>query len=174
MLKLALRQLADDIDVERGIVVTLSYFHSVSIAGGLPSVWGWGNWESLAELAGTSDIPLVQVGDAADLIFRSVGDAPESLVKPVSESGSVVQYQLKAHFYGRDGTEYTQVVDNWERPDWYYPIDHNKAAGATDPQDPNFSPYTILDSVSPGRAWINEVNWNDGPEANVSDRIRVG
>lgn len=28
-----------------------------------------------------------------------------------------------------------------------------------------FSPYTILDSVSPRRVWINEVNYNDGPKS---------
>ena len=169
--KLALRQLADEIDLEKGVTVTLAYYSADSYDGQPPAVWGYGNWESIAKANGNYAIPLKQVGDPADLVFRSVGDSPESLVQPSSRGGVVVQYQLTATFYGRDGTEYTQTVDNWEQPDWYYPIDHNKASGATDPASPSYSPYTILDSVSPGRAWINEVNWNDGADADNDNQF---
>ena len=169
--KLALRQLADEIDLEKGVTVTLAYYSADSYDGQPPAVWGYGNWESIAKANGNYAIPLKQVGDPADLVFRSVGDSPESLVQPSSRGGVVVQYQLTATFYGRDGTEYTQTVDNWEQPDWYYPIDHNKASGATDPASPSYSPYTILDSVSPGRAWINEVNWNDGDGADNDNQF---
>lgn len=169
--KLALRQLADEIDLEKGVTVTLAYYSADSYDGRPPAVWGYGNWESIAKANGNYAIPLKQVGDPADLVFRSVGDSPESLVQPSSRGGVVVQYQLTATFYGRDGTEYTQTVDNWEQPDWYYPIDHNKASGATDPASPSYSPYTILDSVSPGRAWINEVNWNDGHGADNDNQF---
>ena len=169
--KLALRQLADEIDLEKGVTVTLAYYSADSYDGQPPAVWGYGNWESIAKANGNYAIPLKQVGDPADLVFRSVGDSPESLVQPSSRGGVVVQYQLTATFYGRDGTEYTQTVDNWEQPDWYYPIDHNKASGATDPASSSYSPYTILDSVSPGRAWINEVNWNDGAGADNDNQF---
>ncbi len=169
--QLSLKQLADEIDIEKGITVTLAYYAEETMGGYPPSVWGWGNWQTIAKANGNIEIPLEQVGEPGDMIFRSVGDKPENLVKPSPAPGTVVQYQLTAKYYDREGTEYTQTVDNWTQPDWYYPIDHNKASGATDPADPKFSPYTILDTVSPGRAWINEVNWNDGDDANSKNQF---
>lgn len=160
--QLSLKQMADEIDTERGITVTLAYYAEETTGGYAPSVWGWGNWASIAEASGNSEIPLEQVGEAEDMIFRSLGSKPENLVKASQKPGTVVQYQLTAKYYDREGTEYTQTIDNWTQPEWYYPVDHNKTAGASDPADPKFSPYTILDTISPGRAWINEINWNDG------------
>lgn len=154
--RIMMKQLADEIDADRGFEVFLSYYPD-------EKPWGWEQWKS-NELAKTM-IPLVQVGEPTNFIFRSVGLTPESLVAPVDKSGSTVQFQLMVRFTDRNGLEheqYLETYEDWQQPDWFYPIDKNvKNGGHLDYA--KFSPYTILDTVSPGRAWINEVNWNDGP-----------
>lgn len=150
---LSLEQLADEIDVERGFEVTLSYYPGTN-------VWGYVGWRTRS--AATLDQKLACV-DASNLVFRSVMDVPQSLVSPTVTGGEVVQYMLNVKYWDRGGNEYTQKLssDNWRQPEWYYPVDHNVRYGGD--VDPNrFSAYTIIDTVSPGRAWINEVNWNDG------------
>lgn len=152
--RLTLQQLTDDIDLERGFEVQLSYFRGTE-------PWGYGNWCSNSEAK--VGIPLRQVGDASNLVFRSVGDSPESLVGPSAVRGEVVQFMLTVKYWDRGGKEGEQTLPvDWRQPDWFYPIDHNLKNGALD-NDRNFSAYTLLDTVSPGRAWINEVSWNDGP-----------
>ena len=152
--RLTLQQLTDEIDLERGFEVQLSYFR-----GAEP--WGYGNWCSNSQAV--VGIPLRQVGEASNLVFRSVGDRPESLVGPSAERGEVVQFMLTVKYWDRGGKEDEQTLPvDWRQPDWFYPIDYNLQNGAAD-DDRNFSAYTLLDTVSPGRAWINEVSWNDGP-----------
>ena len=154
--KVLLRQLADDIDTDRGFTVSLSYYTG--------DKWGYQQWRNEPEAV--SGIELIPVGDPTNLVFRSVGTSEETLVPPAQEGG-VVQYQLTINYYDRGGREYHQTLEaysDWEQPTWYYPIDKNVDAGGN--RDPDFfSPYTILDTVSPGRAWINEFNFNDGTAA---------
>ena len=154
--KVLLRQLADDIDTDRGFTVSLSYYTG--------DKWGYPQWRNDPEAV--SGIELIPVGDPTNLVFRSVGTSEETLVPPAQEGG-VVQYQLTINYYDRGGRAYHQTLEaysDWEQPTWYYPIDKNVDAGGN--RDPKFfSPYTILDTVSPGRAWINEFNFNDGTAA---------
>ncbi len=154
--KVLLRQLADDIDTDRGFTVSLSYYTG--------DKWGYPQWRNEPEAV--SGIELIPVGDPTNLVFRSVGTSEETLVPPAQEGG-VVQYQLTINYYDRGGRAYHQTLEaysDWEQPTWYYPIDKNVDAGGN--RDPKFfSPYTILDAVSPGRAWINEFNFNDGTAA---------
>ncbi len=150
---LSLEQLADEIDVERGFDVTLSYYPGTN-------VWGYLAWRDHAK-----EYKLTCV-DSSNLVFRSVMDVPQSLVSPSATGGEVVQFMVNVKYWDRGGNEYTRRLDadNWQQPKWYYPVDHNRAYGGD--TDPNrFSAYTIIDTVSPGRAWINEVNWNDGKDS---------
>lgn len=153
-----IKQLADEIDVENGFRVFLSYYR-----GEKP--WGYENWKG--ETAAVKGIELVPVGDATNLVFRSIGTDETTLVQPTDTAGEIVQFQLIARYKDRGGIEYDQPIEtynDWSQPDWFYPIDKNiENGGVTKPE--NFSPYTILDTVSPGRAWINEVNFNDGTAA---------
>ena len=154
--KVVLRQLADEIDTSKGFGVSLSYYTG--------DKWGYNQWRNEPEAVG--GIELVPVGDPTNLVFRSVGTSESTLVPPAQEGG-VVQYQLTIRYYDRGGTPYYQTLEaysDWAQPTWYYPIDKNVDAGGN--RDPDFfSPYTILDTVSPGRAWINEFNFNDGTAA---------
>ena len=153
-----IRQLADEIDIENGFRVFLSYYR-----GDKP--WGYENWKS--ESGAVKNIELLPVGDATNLVFRSVGIDETTLVPPTDIAGEVVQFQLIARYKDRGGLEYDQTIEtynDWAQPSWFYPIDKNaENGGVTNPE--KFSPYTILDTVSPGRAWINEVNFNDGTAA---------
>ena len=164
--QLSLQQLSDEIDLERGFEVYLSYFTG-------KSPWGYGQWKS--DPAAVKRVKLTQVGDPTNLVFRSVGETPDTLVRPVTEGGTVVQYQLTVKFYDRGGTAYERTMDtasDWRQPDWFYPIDLNRDNGGY-ADAAKFSPYTVLDTVSPGRAWINEVNWNDGSAADTGTSTAV-
>ena len=146
--KLRLEQLGKEV---RGLEVYLT-----SYAGESP--WGYGMWKDRAP-----EVRLVQVGEPGDGIFRSVGDTPESLVQALSSPG-VVQYMVLLKYAGEGEETAVQQVEreDWTQPSWYWPVDYNeKNGGYADPD--KFSPYAVIDTVSPGRAWINEVNWNNGP-----------
>ena len=160
--------LGGDIDADRGFKVFFRYFRGVK-------PWGYeGGWDSAS---GASErVELKQVGNDSDLVFRSSISKPGTVVGATSDANSVVQYWLEVEYYMKDkpdvqtksikqGTIDDTVDGNgWTNPAWYEPLDYNTnqyyGAGT------KFSPYTILDPVSPRRVWINEVNYNDG---SVSD-----
>ena len=56
----------------------------------------------------------------------------------------------------------------WEMPSWYRGFDDpNEVEGA------KFSPFTLLDTVSPGRAWFNEVNFSDENCNNAKQFVEI-
>ena len=148
-----------DIDREHGFRVTFQYY-----VGEAP--WGYGNWKELP--AASREVNLLQVGDEGDYIFRSTVKDPETIVKPLSTPNTTVQYAVTVHYRVKDDpADYKSTIevtgvegDGWTNPSWYFPIDKNADHAAVDAV-----PYTILDGMSPGRAWINEVNYNDGTRA---------
>lgn len=157
--KLRVGDFDTDIDVERGFKVTFRYF-----VGRKP--WGWANWVS--EKGASKEVELKQVGDPAQYVFRSTVSRPETVVPAQSAKTAgetvVVQYLLMAKYYLK-GSDVLQVepiafgaADGWWNPEWYEPVDLNAENGGV------FSPYTMLEAIAPGRAWINEVNYNDGPK----------
>lgn len=152
--QLSLQQLTDEIDPD-SFRVTFRYYVG-------EKTWGYENWKD----AGSAEVELQQVGEKDDLIFRSVGDRPESLVEPVTAGGTVVQYQVLVSYRDRSGTEYDPIKiespADWTQPSWYTPVDLNRKHGYSESRPDLYSAYTILDTVSPGRAWINEINFNDG------------
>ena len=159
--KLKLQRIGNEVDTNRGFRVTFRYF-----IGDDP--WGFTNWRFHPDVS--KEIDLVQVGPASEYIFRSSASNPDSLVPPQDTPNTIVQYMVTVYYYmnGDDelldqNIEWGTVVGNgWTNPEWYRPVDLNEQnlAFAAD-----WSPYTILDTISPGRAWINEVNYNDGPRA---------
>ncbi len=151
--QLQLRRFTDEIDTDRGFEVYFTHFTG-------DSPWGYENWREM----GSAPVKLVQVGDPADLIFRSLESVPDTLVAPVAQGGSVIQYQITVKYWNKDGREFTKSLEtktDWRQPDWYWPVDLNAEKGGYK-NSTKFSAYTLLDTVSPGRAWINEVNYNDG------------
>jgi hypothetical protein len=126
--------------------------------------WGYQNWKDNP----TYETELKCV-DTTNLIFRSTYDNPASVIQPVGpedgDSYAVVQYHVWAEYKSKDASEgqeptsYSLSASDWVLPEWYWPMDFNVEYGLG--LEENFSAFTILDTISPGRAWFNEVNYNN-------------
>ena len=153
-----------EIDTNKGFRVYFRYFVG-------ESPWGCSRWES--ESGASEWAELRQVGEPGDYVFRSTVADKKTVVPSQTAANTVVQYTLRVDYYLAGVAEPqpqeielgTEEGDGWTNPLWYEPVDYNKDQfhGNGDPE--LFSPYTILDAVSPGRVWINEVNYCDGPKA---------
>ena len=151
--QLKVDQFDKDVDLARGFKVKLRYF-----VGATP--WGYESWKGLKEASKAAELKLV---DEANLVYRSTVTDPATVVKPTVTPNTIVQFMLTVEYWLKnDPNTYELPIavtetegSGWTNPSWYEPIDRN--IGKTDPV-----PYTILDGMSPGRAWINEVNFNDG------------
>jgi len=116
--------------------------------------WGYENWKNKASGNGE----LARCRDVSNLVYRaSYEAAPNAVVTPKSTRGdTVVQFAMEVVFYmeGQD-VALTNVLtsSDWVKPYWYDPIDLNASIG-----NGQFAAYTILDTVAPGWAWLNEFN----------------
>ena len=160
--KLKFDLFGNEVDVDRGFKVTFRYF-----VGDTP--WGYRNWAD--DPAASKEVALKQVGSKNDFVFRSTSLDRETVVPPQAAGSAIVQYAVTVYYYEKgNGTLYDQTVevgevegDGWTNPTWYWPMDYNREGNRADgAMKTDTTPYTILESVSPGRAWINEVNYNDG------------
>ena len=161
--KLTLKQLEKEVDVERGFKVYLSYYR-----GEAP--WGYEQWKDRGDAVVRQELELV--GDASNLVFRSNIAAPQTLVPPAAAGNQTVQFMLEAEYSTGAGKAEKQMLTRgmWKQPEWYYPVDKNAAHGG-DRDETKFAAYSIIDTVSPGRAWINEVNWNDGMKSETGGTL---
>ena len=131
--------------------------------------WGYKNWKN--EKYAVNRVELKRAGDEAaqkdpnNLVFRSHPDDPAAFIPP-QQAGAhgyqVVQYHIWAEYKNKNGIEqdpHELSRTDWTMPTWYFGIsDFNQ--GNTD-----FCAYTVLDTISPKRAWINEINMFDGDTA---------
>ena len=150
--KLVLQRMKEDID-PASIRVSVAYFSEPPTAAN----WGYEQWKSRRE----GEIVLERVGDPAELVYRSVTSAPGSVMPPSPDAGTVVQFMVRVSYTDLDGNSYSDQLESWQAPAWYHPVDYNKTLGGSG----KFAAFTILDTISPGRAWINEVNFNNGSKA---------
>ena len=151
------QQMADELDLDSIVVKMAAYVGT--------SPWGYQNWKDKA----TYEAELTCV-DREKLLFRSTYDNPSSVIAPLSTLDvdapfAVVQYHVWAEFRSNDAEASEENVrtyplssSDWVKPEWYWPKDYNAQYGFG--LSDNFSAFTILDSISPGRAWFNEVNYN--------------
>ena len=119
-----------------------------------PSPWGFENWKATAEANG--DRAWLMACKGTNLVFRSsYFGAPDAVMK-AQTTATAVQYMLEVVYRTAAGEVQTNWLSqaDWEKPPWYNPVDLNAQLGANG----SFSAYTILDTVSPGWAWINEAN----------------
>ena len=140
-------QLADEIDLSSARV-RLWWYESAS-------PWGFDNWK---DRSGAKNAWLAEASDS-NLVFRSGYFGASAAVMPAQRSATTVQYMLEV-VYRANGVPQTNWLSQastedagWVNPSWYRPIDYNADYGKG-----SFSAYTILDTVAPGWAWINEVN----------------
>ena len=166
--KLKFDTFGNEIDLERGFEVKFQYY-----VGDTP--WGYANW--CTNPAASQPVSLRQVGSKADYVFRSTALDRASIVPPQRKANTVVQYALTVYYYEKGNpTKYDKTLavtdvegDGWTNPRWYSPIDLNREANGDWKRDT--APYTLLDTISPGRAWINEVNYNDGPDLDLGEDV---
>ena len=168
--EVALAQLADELDVD-SIKVFMSYYVGDSpwgynVISETGDQLGWSNRSSVVELVRCTD---------SNLVWRSAYAAghEDSVIPPQQDPGDgmgqVVQYYVWAEYKDTAGTNHIHRVlsSEWQMPSWYYSVDdkanHNlNNGGLSDPD--KFCPYTILQTISPKRVWINCMNYFDGVE----------
>ena len=139
--------------------------------------WGWKNWISTTNESGKAVAAELVKADGTDLVFRSSLDTSDSFCPAQMAGGDVklkyknyrlVQYHFFATYYDSSGElhafdeAHNLESDEWSMPDWNW--------GFTDPNTQNsyFSAFTLLESLAPKQAWINEVNLTDGTTSTAS------
>ena len=152
------QQMSDELK-EETVKVYCAFYNGIS-------PWGFNNWSNKV-----SFIELEKVG--SNLVFRSTYNNAASIIGPdMATSGvfpkSVWQYYVWAEYEDKQGVRHVHGLESseWQPPSWYYGIKNlNETYGSNLPD--RFSGYTILDSISPQRAWLNEVNISDVGEIAV-------
>ncbi|MBR6586548.1 MAG: hypothetical protein IKK82_03930, partial [Kiritimatiellae bacterium] len=144
----------DELDVD-SIKVYMAWY-----AGDRP--WGYKNWKE--EKYATKKVELKRADEWSvnNLVYRSHPNDASAFIPPqqAGEYGyQIVQYHIWAEYKNKNGIEqdpHELSRTDWEMPTWYFGItDYNKV-------NTEFSAYTVLDTISPKRAWINEINMFDG------------
>ena len=144
----------DELDVD-SIKVYMAWY-----AGDQP--WGYKNWKD--EKYATKKVELKRADEWSvnNLVYRSHPDDAGAFIPPqqAGEYGyQIVQYHIWAEYKNKNGIEqdpHELSKTDWAMPAWYFGItDFNKV-------NTDFSAYTVLDTISPKRAWINEINTFDG------------
>ena len=144
-------QLASDIAFDITPKVKLHWYEGVD-------PWGYDNWKDrpgahsalLSRATGT---------DEDRFVYRSsMRQSPDAVVPMSLTAPTYVQYTLEVVFYTKENptvpsTNWLSSAE-WKIPEWYRPLDLNATLG----KGKSFSAYNIIDNVSPGWAWINEVN----------------
>ncbi|MGN0845902.1 MAG: hypothetical protein ACI4RA_00790, partial [Kiritimatiellia bacterium] len=146
------QQMSDEL-VTTSVVVYAAFYNGIS-------PWGYTAWSNRA-----TAVRLEQV--SSNLTFRSTYNNASSIIGPdMTPSGvfprSVWQYYVWAEYVDKSGVQHVHGLESseWQPPSWYYGIkDLNKKYGAGIGE--RFAGYTILDSISPQRAWLNEINISD-------------
>ena len=156
--------LADEVDLGHTPEVYLSIYPK-------SEPWGYANWKDAA--GAILDIRL-EPADETNLVFRSMSTTPSSFTGPyeadLNLGYGIVQYYLTLKYWDKGGDEHTTVIDSkqWQIPSWYQGFEDPNAA-----TDAKFSPFTVLDSVSPGRAWFNEINFSDENGSGANQFVEV-
>ena len=156
--------LSDEVDLDRIPEVLLSIYPKAE-------PWGYENWK---EIDGAVLDILLEPAEGTNLVFRSMGTTPLSFAGPFEadpELGyGMVQYYLTVKYWDKGGDEHTAEIDKrqWQMPSWYQGFDDPNQA-----EDAAFSPFTVLDTVSPGRAWFNEINFSDENGSGANQFVEV-
>ena len=129
------------------------------------SPWGYQQWKG-KDGAKTAELTLAE---GEKMVFRgSYLTSPNAVVmaEPATASYTyrIYQYAADVVYWDTKGNCITGSLERgeWARPEWYAPLDLNRKNGGN--AENRFAGYNILESVAPGRAWINEVNVFDGKD----------
>lgn len=156
--------LADEVDLGHAPEVYLSFYPS-------SEPWGYANWK---DAPGAVTNVLLAAAEGTNLVYRSTGSVPLSLAGPYEAEDAlgyrIVQYYFTVKYWDKGGDSHQTDIgpSQWEMPSWYRGFDDpNEVEGA------KFSPFTLLDTVSPGRAWFNEVNFSDENCNNAKQFVEI-
>lgn len=152
------RQLPDEIDLVTHKPEVIFYWYS-------GQKWGFSNWKNDAIAAGT--FGKLTAAEGEDMIFRgSLAVSSDAIVHPEADDAppKIVQYCAEVVFYNTSGEVRTNRLSSgeWKTPSWYKPVDYNEIFADWN----SFAAFTIIDTISPGRVWINEANIFDGRSDN--------
>jgi len=144
-------QLANEIDDISAARVRLWWYESAE-------PWGFDNWKDKKTGDAVVHSAWLSACEGTNRIFRSSHPSAPAAVIDAQHAPNTVQYMLEAVYEVEGGNLVTDRLEraDWVNPAWYRPVDmneRNKGFG--------FSAYTILDTIAPGYAWINEANVND-------------
>ena len=145
------QQMSDELDAS-SVVVYASFYRGVS-------PWGYDQWK---DRPAAITVQLEKV--SSNLVFRSTYNNAASVIGPdMTPNGifpnNVWQYYVWAEYKDKKGIAHVHGLDatEWGPPSWFYGIKNlNETYGSGLAN--RFAGYTILDSISPQRAWLNEVN----------------
>ncbi len=143
------QQMSEELDTD-SIEITAWFYR-----GKVP--WGYGQWKDQAK-----PVELKRVAGVDQLVFRSSFEVAESIMNPEDTPDTCWQYFVVARFKDKSGESHEHPLDSreWKPPAWYRGLaDYNKQYGNN--ESDKFAGYTIIDSVSPKRAWLNEFNYYD-------------
>ena len=135
------------------------------------SPWGYNNWKN--EKYATKKVELKRASDWSEgnLVYRSDPNDANAFIPPQIAGASgfqYVQYHIWAEYTNKNGIQqepHHLTKKDWIRPSWYFGIDDpNDRPGSA------FCAYTVLDSISPKRAWFNEINIFDGDVNSASNQ----
>ena len=156
--------LADEVDLDRTPEVTLSYYQS-------SEPWGYANWK---DAEGAVVGVALEPAEGTNLVYRSMDGDMRAFAGPCQAETNlgyaVVQYWVTVKYWDKGGDSHVASISDaqWDMPSWYFGMDDpNEAEGAA------FSPFTVLDAVSPGRAWFNEINFSDENGYNANQFIEI-
>ena len=153
------QQMADELDTD-SIRVWMEVYRG-------EEPWGYEKWKDLPVDNTKRFSAELQRVSTSNLVFRSYYMRPESIMPPERKPNTVYQYVMRAIYHDKSGSdvEYPAVLESsdWVVPYWYRGSTVGAGNASGDPSQ--FAAYTILDSISPQRAWINEVNICDAQDS---------
>ena len=133
--------------------------------------WGWQNWIGTTNETGKAVVAPLVKAEETNLVYRSTLDDSSSMCPAqfIGEDASLydaqryrlVQYHLFATFWDKAGEFHCADdahhldADEWDMPEWDRGFENPNAAS-------DFSAFTLLETLAPKQAWINEVNFADG------------
>jgi hypothetical protein len=152
----------DELDME-SIRVYMAWY-----SGTAP--WGYRNWKDEKYAVRKVELGRAEEWSVENLVYRSDPNDANAFIPPqmAGDNGyQVVQYHIWVEYKNKNGIEqdpYELTNHDWKLPHWYRGIeDFNTRNDA-------FCAYTVLDSISPKRAWFNEINAYDGDIQSVTNQ----
>ena len=134
------------------------------------SPWGYNNWKDEKYAKLKVELARAEDWSHGNLVYRSSPTDANAFIPPqqAGEHGyQYVQYRIWAEYSNKNKSPqdpHELTSSEWIRPTWYNGISDPNALNTS------FSAYTVLDTISPKRAWFNEINTFDGDTLDANNQ----